>query len=231
MNYNTDLQKAKVVSVYNHLIIDARLSDNSIASVFCPAYDVVSMCKPDTVIYIHHDDNNNFKVPYNLEFVEQKTGLVYACPHKNNDLFEEAFNASKLKEFSKYTTCHRLTPSDHLPHIDFELSNSSGEKCFVFVTNVYTKHGGDAVFPMEVNFFELEMFEDMQKLRSQGFETCAFMIIPRMDCQNLRFSWKYSPLAAGKLFEEAKNGLNFIGYRCNIDETSITLSTNIPILY
>ena len=118
-----------------------------------------------------------------------------------------------------------------LPHIDFELSNPQGEKCFVFVTNIYQKQGSSAVFPSEVNFFEFEMFEEMQQLRLKGFKTCVFMIVSRTDCYDIRFSWKLSPFAAGKIFEEAKNGLNFIGYGCNITKMSVTLSHNIPILY
>ncbi len=84
---------------------------------------------------------------------------------------------------------------------------------------------------MEVNFFELEMFEEMGYLRAKGYETYAFMIVPRADCQDIRFSWKYSPLAAAKIFDEAKNGLNFIGYGCNIDKKSVTLSHLMTIQY
>ena len=38
-------------------------------------------------------------------------------------------------------------------------------------------------------------------------------------------------VAAAKIFDEAKNGLNFIGYGCNIDKKSVTLSHLMTIQY
>lgn len=231
MQTGDELFKAVVVGCYNGMITDVRLEDDSVRPVFCSARDVVRMCKPGTGILIRRIFPVGRRIPYELEFLELAEGLVYARPSRNNDLFEEAFLAGNLPEFSAYDECRRLEPDDHLPHVDFELSNAAGEKCFVFVTNIYHKFGGCAVFPMKVNFFELEMFEEMRRLRREGHRTCVFMIVPRMDCREIRFSWKYSPLAAAKIFDEAKNGLNFIGYGCNIDKKSVTLSHLMPILY
>lgn len=231
MKLGQDLIKATVSGRYNGVIIDARLDDDSSKPVFCAAFDVVEMCKPGTRIYIRRRHKIGRNIAHELEFLDFDEGLVYGCPNRNNDLFEEAFNAGRLPEFSAYDYCRRLEPDDHLPHVDFELVAKDGSKCFVFVTNIYHKFGGSAVFPMEVNFFEFEMFEEMQRLRAAGHQTCVFMIVPRMDCQNIRFSWQYAPLAAAKIFDEAKNGLNFIGYGCNINKKSVTLSQTMQILY
>ncbi len=231
MDLSRELIKATVVGNYNGVIIDAKLEDDSIRPVFCAALDVVEMCKPGTRIYIRRRFGAGRGITHELEFVDLDEGLVYGCPNRNNDLFEEAFNAGCLPEFSAYESCRRLEPDDGLPHIDFELLAPDGHKCFVFVTNIYHKFAGSAVFPMEVNFFELEMFEEMRRLREAGCQTGVFMIVPRADCREILFSWQYAPLAAAKIFDEAKNGLNFIGYGCNIDKKSVTLSHIMPILY
>lgn len=225
------LIKAEVAATYNGVILDAKFADDSLKPVFCSAYDVVQMCAPGTAIYVRCNAAKNRKVVHELELVEQNGSLIYGRPNRNNDLFEEAFNAGTLTEFAQYSRCRRLEPDDHLPHVDFELSADNGAKCFVFVTNVYHKHGGSAVFPMEVNFFEMEMFEEMRRLREQGHKTCVVMIVPRADCHDIHFSWKYSPLAAAKIFDAAKNGLNFIGYGCNITKKIVTLSNLLPIVY
>lgn len=231
MDTNGALLKATVTGRYNGVIIDARLEDDSVKPVFCSAFDVVQMCRPGTRILIRRVREKTRRVAHELEFLDLDEGLVYGRPNRNNDLFEEAFAAGRLPEFSAYSECRRLEPDDRLPHVDFELSRPNGDKCFVFVTNIYHKFGGCAVFPTEINFFELEMFEEMRRLRAEGHQTCAFMIVPRADCRGIRFSWKHSPLAAAKIFEEAKNGLNFIGYGCNIDKKRVTLSNLMPILY
>ncbi len=231
MQINSLHQQAKVIGKYNDIIIDAKLENGEEIPVFCSALDIARMCNVGTTIYVRHLRKKSFHISYEVEFIEHQGSLVFARPNANNDLFEEAFNAQMLPEFSNYAYCHRLGQSDHRPHIDFELSNHNGEKCFIFVTNVYNKIGNSAVFPTEVNFFEIEMFEEMQKLRDEGYQTYAFMIIPRSDCQNIRFSWNHSPQAAAQIYEAAKNGLKFIGYGCNIDKKSVTLSHIMPILY
>lgn len=231
MQIKNNLETAEIIGKYNKLIIDARLPDGKIVQVFCSSYDIYNICNIGTTIYINKRQGESYRIPYEIEFVLQDSKLIYAKPNCNNNLFEEAFVKGVFAEFSDYTDCHRLQATDNLPHLDFELSNSQGDKCFVFVTNIYQKQGSSAVFPSEVNFFEFEMFEEMRKLRSQGYKTCVFMIVPRTDCYDIRFSWKLCPFAAGKIFEEAKNGLNFIGYGCNITKMSVTLSHNIPILY
>ncbi len=225
------LIKAKVIGKCGGVILDAEFADNSVKPVFCSAYDVVQMCVPETSVYVRCDATKNRKVTHELELVEQNGALIYGRPNRNNDLFEEAFNVGALTEFASYTQCRRLEPDDHLPHVDFELSAADGAKCFVFVTNVYHKQGDSAVFPMEVNFFEMEMFEEMSLLREQGHKTCVFMIVPRADCREIRFSWKHSPLAAAKIFDAAKNGLNFVGYGCNITKKIVTISNLLPIVY
>ena len=231
MEIKEELIKAKVVGKYNGIILDVMFADDSKHPAFCGAFDIAEMCRKETIVYVRPATLGNRKVPYEVEFMEEGGSLIYARPNRNNDLFEEAFLKGALPEFAEYDECRRLEAEDHLPHIDFELSNKTGKKAFVFVTNIYHKFGGSAVFPMEVNFFELEMFEEMGYLRAKGYKTYAFMIVPRADCQDIRFSWKYSPLAAAKIFDEAKNGLNFIGYGCNIDKKSVTLSHLMTIQY
>ena len=231
MQISNTLETAEVVGKYNKLILDAKLSDGKIVPVFCSCYDIFNICDIGTTIYISKREEHNFRIEYELELIAVNEQFIYAKPNRNNDLFEEAFSDGVLKEFSNFTDCYRLKSSDNLPHLDFELSNPKGDKGYVFVTNIYQKQGGVAVFPSEINFFEFEMFEEMQQLRIQGYKTYVFMIVPRTDCHDIRFSWKLSPLAAGKIFEEAKNGINFIGYGCNINKMSVTLSHSMPILY
>lgn len=231
MKYDRELIRAKVIGRYNGVIIDANTETGENVAVFCSALDVVQMCTPNTTIYISKNINQSRHVKWILVFVEQEQSLIYACPNNNNDLFQEAFWAGLLPEFSEYTECRKLEAEDNLSHIDFELSKANGEKAYIFVTNVYHKIGDKAVFPMEVNFFELEMFEEMNQLQAAGHNTYAVMIVPRQDCSQMQFSWKHSPLAAAKLFEEAKKGLKFIGYGCKIDKKSVSISQSIPILY
>ena len=231
MQFKDNLLEAKVVGKYNKLIVDVRLADDSPAVAFCPASDVSQMCSLGKSVWIKRLRQKSNRIPFEVVFVEDGGAMVFGCPNRNNDLFEEAFNAGNLPEFGSYVSCRRIEAGSPLLHSDFELTDDAGGKCCVYVTNIYRKLGGSAVFPTEVNFFELTLFEELRQLRAQGYATAVFMIVPRADCQDVKFSWAYAPLAAAKIYDEAKNGLKFVAYGCNIEKKCVTLSHLIPILY
>ena len=215
------LYKGRVVSCYNSLLIDVRLDDDSPAAVFCASSEAAALCKAGTEVFVRRAPGNLRKVRYELEYLNLDEGLIFVNPSANRKLFLEAFENGVLKEFGRYENCREIEPDDHLQHVDFELSSNAGEKCFVFIEDVYNKTAGYSVFPAGINFFEMEMLDELRRLRLQGHETAMVLVVPRKDCLDARFSWNLDPVAAARIFDEAKNGLKFFCYGCNIDNNSI----------
>lgn len=227
-----ELIKGQVMNCYNSLILDVRLADNSLVPVFCGSSEAAKLCSAgvDAIIKRHRDSLR--KIRYELEFISRSEGLILVNPTYNGFLFQEAFDNGVLSaDFDAYNVCRRIEPDEHLPHIDFELSSPSGNKCYVFIENVFNKQNGCSVFPAGINFFEMAMFEELAKLRRQGHKTVIFMLVPRQDCVEAKFSWNLDPVAAARIYDEAKNGLEFVCYGCNIDKKSVTLANKMKILY
>ena len=134
-------------------------------------------------------------------------------------------------ELKKYTFADRVDGSFATRNINYELSNDAGEKCYVYLVGIYNKKGADVVFPTMLNFYEMELFDEMRRLREKGAETAAVLLVTRMDCLAAKFSWDVNPIAAAKIYDEAKNGLNFFCYGCNIDNKSISITKKMKILY
>ncbi len=213
------------------MIIDIRLADDSVEPAFCSRKEINMVCTEGTEVLVKRSTNKRRIIKYKIEYVNNDGHWVFITPRYEECLFKEAFESKKIAEFSAFSECRHIEPDEHLPHIHFELSDGQGRKCFVYVTTMYGWQGGRAIFPIDINFFEIGMFEEMRKLRAAGFETAVFMIVPRDNCSEARFTWTVAPVAAAKFFEEAKNGLQFVCYGCNVDKTNVSVSKKIEITY
>lgn len=231
MEYNYKLLTAEVTEVHNNLIADAKLKDTQVVSAFCGAVEIAEMCKSGTKIWIKRTSNPRRLVKYNISFVETDCGMIFANPKYNRQLFQEAFDKGIITDFAQYKYCKPLNENDNANGIDFELSNDAKQKCFVFVTSIYDKSGEYAVFPHAINFFEMKIFEEMNKHQQNGDEVCVFMIAPREDCLSAKFVWNINALAAASTFEAAKNGVKFLCYGCKTSKNRIEIDRKMEILY
>ncbi len=231
VEYNYNLLPAEVVSVYNNLIVDVRLEDGQIAAAFCGAIEIAGICKPKMRVWLKRTSHVNRLILYNIAFVKTPEGMIFANPKYNRQLFTEAFEKGMIPELSEYTDLIPLGMEDNINGMDFELSNPQGKRAFVFVTAIYEKLNGCAVFPRSTNFFEIKMLEQMTRKKQSGDEAYIFMIVPREDCVSAKFVWTLDPPAAAALFEAAKNGLNFLCYGCKINKNRIEINRKMEILY
>lgn len=231
MQYRHELFPAIVVKRFNSMIIDIKLSDDSVVPAFCSRKEINSICTEGMEVFVKRTTNKNRIIKYKIEYINKNGHLIFTSPRYEERLFKEAFDNKKISELWRFKECRHIDPDDHLPHIHYELSDEKGKKCYVYITTLYGLQAGCAVFPIDINFFEIEMFEEMRKLRVAGHETIAFMIVPQSNCQEAKFIWTQAPVAAAKIFEEAKNGLQFICYGCNVDKTRVSVSEKIEITY
>lgn len=231
MEYKYKLLKASVEGVCNNLLVDAKLDDGQKVVAFCGAPSIAKQCKEGTTIWLKRTSSPTRLVKYNVSFIEVGETLIFANPKYDKQLFLEAFENDVIKEFEKYDECLSLENNEDNNGIDFELSNSTGEKCFVYASSIYMKRDAYAVFPHTINFFEMKVFEEMLRRKKQGAEVCVFLIVPREDCADAKFVWDISTLASGAVYNAAQNGINFICYGCNVDKSHIEIGYKLDILY
>lgn len=231
MEYKYKLLKATVDDVCNNLIIDAKLDDGQKVVAFCGAPNVAQQCKKGITVWLKRTSNPNRLVKYNVAFVELNGTLMFSNPKYDRQLFLEAFENDVLSDFDKYDECLPLNNTEEANGIDFILSNSKGEQCFVYATSIYVKRDAHAVFPHTINFFEMKVFEEMLNRKKQGAEVCVFLIVPREDCIDAKFVWDISTLASGAVYNAAQGGVNFVCYGCKVSKTDIKIDHKLDILY
>lgn len=232
MEYNYSLLPAKVVGVCNKLIVDAKLQNSKTVSAFCGAMEIADLCEKDTKIWLKRTSQPHRIVKYNVAFVETPNGIVFANPKYNRQLFLEAFENGVLTDFAEYDLCEQLNAAHNANGLDFELKNAQGDKsCFVFVTSLYYKQEDKAVFPYNINFFEMKIFEELEKKQAEGAKVCIFIIVPRQDCLSAKFLWNLNPVAAAAIFDAAKKGIDFLCYGCRIEKNRIEIDKKMEIIY
>lgn len=230
MDFNTDLIKAEVVGRYKRLIVDVKLRDDTVVPAFCSDDNLFpNLYVKGAEVWIAKIKSKFRKLRYEIYMVNKGDGLVMVNQRGNPKMFVEAFKNRVMEDFIQYSKIRHMVLADNLPHLDFELSNQD-EKCYVSLRPIYNKQDGRAVFPSKVNFLDMEMFEEMRRMRALGHRTVVVLIVPRIDCLETKFSWTIDPTSAAKIFEEAKSGLEFVSYSCNLDKKSITITNKMDIV-
>ncbi len=230
MDFNTDLIKAEVVGRYKRLIVDVKLRDDTVVPAFCSDDNLFpNLYVKGAEVWIAKIKSKFRKLRYQIYMVNKGDGLVMVNQRGNPKMFVEAFKNRVMEDFIQYSKIRHMVLADNLPHLDFELSNQD-EKCYVSLRPIYNKQDGRAVFPSKVNFLDMEMFEEMRRMRALGHRTVVVLIVPRIDCLETKFSWTIDPTSAAKIFEEAKSGLEFVSYGCNLDKKSITITNKMDIV-
>ena len=230
MYFPVDLVKGEIVKCYKNLILDVRTVSGELVSAFCPELDAKqNMYAPGAEVWLLPNETGRH-LKYETLMVNKGEGMVMISPVYTERLMEEAFADGLLADFAAYDSLRRIEASDSVSYANLIFTNSHEEKCFVYAVTIYNKQGGNVVFPTFINFFEMEMFREFAKLRQEGHETRVVLIVPRSDCAGIKFTWNISPVAAAKIFDEAKNGLKFCGYGCTINAQSVKIIQELEML-
>lgn len=233
MNYKEPLIEAKIINTFQKCILDVQLQDGSFSYAFCPEVDFNQQLYPiGAKVYLTKSADKRRKVPYICQMSDSGAGLIFVNYKYKNQLFQEAFFKGVLDfDFGQYVNLREIKDGDVLKMTNFELLADNGRRAYVYVVDIFNKIGDDVVFPSTINFFELEMFEELKRLRAKGADTYVFLIVPRNDCVQAKFVWNQDPIAAAKIYDEVQSGLKFCCYSCNVNQKSVSIAKKLKIVY
>lgn len=234
MNYKNSLISGTIKGLYKDLILDVELDNGDTVQALCPEANLKNILyRHDITAYLTQTQDKRRRVQYICQMIDNGEGMVFINYKYKNILFIEGFaHEIMTADFGKYNHIREIKPEqEELKHVNFELRDDNNSKAYVYVVNIYNKQGTEIVFPSTINFFELEMLEELRRMRCNGYESYICLIVPREDCMDARFVWNQNPIAAAKLYEEIKNGLKLCCYSCNVNEKSVSISKKMRILY
>lgn len=231
MKFADKLIKGTIIDSHSNLIADVEFEDGTVNPVFCPNPDRVNkLYKIGSDVWVLPVRQQFHKVKYEATLVENDKGIVMTNPNYIVPLFMEAFENNVIEDFNEYNTIEDLS-GDGKTKLTFRLSNEEGKECYVYVCNIYNKQGNYAVFPSFVDFREFTVYSELKNIRSQGIDTYFVILVVRTDYAGVKFCWNLDPVASAKAFDEARNGLKFLCYHCNLNENEIDISDKIDIKF
>lgn len=232
MNFRDRLIRGTIVKSYNNLILDVKFKEGNIVPVFCSEMDYLpEMYSSGTEVFVTKNRDQRRKIRYECQIVRRDEGLVMVNQNMVDALFMEAFENGMISDLDEYQYIDRAGGDYSTRNINYVLSNDEGKRCYIYLVSIYNKQGPNVVFPTNLSFYEMELFDEFRRLREQGHETVVGLIVTRMDCLEAKFAWNINPISAAKIYDEAKNGLKFFCYGCNIDNKSISIIGKMKILY
>ena len=233
MKFDEVLIGGEIIANYKNIIVDVLLDDGEKVAAFCPECNRGGrLYRLGARVLLGHSADKRRRVPFVCEMVDEGSGFVFVNYKYKNPLFAEAFKQGILdQDFGAYSYIREIKPGEELKYVNFELADDDGRKAYVYVVNVFNCQGGCAVFPSTINFFEIEMFEEMRKMRRFGHETFVFLMVPRGDCFQAKFVWSLDPVAAARFYDEGQDGLKFCCYRCVVDVAGVAVCEKVEILY
>lgn len=232
MNFSDRLIRGTIVKNYQNLILDVKFKEGAIVPVFCSEMDYMpNLYVEGTEVWVSKNRDQRRKLRYECQILNRQEGLVMVNQNMVDTMFMEAFENGMISDLGDYEYIERVEGDYSVRNINFVLSNDEGKKCYVYLVSIYNKQGAYVVFPSTITFYEMEMFDELQKLREQGHDTAMVLIATRMDCLEAKFAWNINPIAAARIYDEAKKGLQFFCYGCNIDNKSISIRDKMKIIY
>lgn len=229
MKFADKLIHAVIVSRYKRLIIDVKLDNGEIVSAYCPDFNTeYSNYNEGASVWISRNYEAKKKLKYNIEMVDNGNGLVYIDQTYGKDLVIEAYNKGLIEELRDYDH-YEILENNYNCDIEIEFSNNEGEKFYISSVFVLSKRSYQAIFPVNATFADLKLLDKMSNKVAEGHRAAIFLIIPRMDCTSARFIWDIRPHSAAAIYKNAKNGVEFICYGCNIDTKGVDIKNKLEI--
>ncbi|MFV0627383.1 MAG: DNA/RNA nuclease SfsA [Alphaproteobacteria bacterium] len=231
MIFSKKLIKGRILNCYNNLILDVELENNKKVSVFCPDFESgKKLYTQGKEVLIKRTVNKLYKLKYEIVMIKENDSFIMINYKFIPKIFEEAFEKDVFEELLDYPHLTSLKPDSNHKHVTFELYNKkNNKKCYIYLCSVYNKVDADIVFPSYLDFREMNVYNELAELRKKGLETYVFLIAPRVDTNSVKFVWNLDPIGAAKTYDEAKNGLKFVCYGCNLDKNGIEISNKIKI--
>lgn len=233
MKFNSKLIPAKIVNRVHRVIIDVKLEDETIVPAYCPDFTTIeNLYDKGTEVWLSKNDVTSGNLKYICELVNKNGNLICVNNSHNYSIIKEAYENKKISEFDEYDVFINESKEENNSLVDFRLENSeTGKKFYIGSASVCNKRQEDAIFPTYVYFGEQKMLDEMVKYIEDGARATFILLLPRSDCNSLKFVWDIDPNSANLLLEYKKKNVEFICYNCFIDKDNIEIDRKIPIIF
>ncbi len=218
-----------LVKRYKRFLADVKLNNNRVVTAHCANSGSMKECsEPGRTVYLSSHNNPKRKLKYTWEIIDMQSSLVGVNTNVPNRLVHKSIEDGLVKGLEGYDQIKpEVNVGDH-SRLDFCLTKSENNQCFVEVKNCTLVTDGVASFPDAVTSRGLKHLVKLQKLLDKQNRCVMFYLIQRTDAKVFKPADHIDPQYGKELRKAVKKGVEILVYDTAIDLERIVLNQKIP---
>lgn len=169
------------------------------------------------------------KLSWTWEIAEVGGTRVYVNPARANELVAEAIEAGRIRELAGYTELQREVVVG-ASRIDF-LLRGAGPDCYVEVKcATMAAASGGAAFPDAVTQRGTRHLLELAAVRARGARAVLLFCVARHGACSVEPAAHVDQVYTETLRAVARQGVEVVGYRCDVLPEGVSLLHPVPVL-
>lgn len=235
MKFSSNLKEAILLRRHKRFLVDIAVNKTDRETIYCP--NTGAMRGLDVLgsrIWYSNEPNQRRKYPHTWEIVEVDGGYKVAVnTQRKNPLVLEGIESGIITQLNGYKKLEEEVQLEECRcKFDFKLSESDHQLPDV-VVKVKAVTMGDEVhrgfYPESLNLKATQELQELIRLKEEGYRAVLMYCVMHTGINRV-FPADHIDNQYGQMIRQAYNaGVEIIAYRARMDETSISLETQIEV--
>lgn len=232
MDFPTPLIEGRLIKRYKRFLSDIQLPNGDVVVAHCPNTGSMKRCQQNHArVWLSKSDNPKRKLGYTWELVEIDSEYL-ACINTGypNKLVGEAIRNGVIKELSEYAEQKAEVKYGENSRIDWLLTGSGGQKCYVEVKNVtLLEEDGVGYFPDAVTERGRKHLYELARMVEEGHRAVLFFCVSHEGIDSVSPAIHIDKKYALAFNEVLNKGVEVLAYKVDISTKKMIVSHSIPI--
>ncbi|MGI1672057.1 MAG: DNA/RNA nuclease SfsA [Neptuniibacter sp.] len=228
-----ELITGQLIKRYKRFLADVQLEDGQEVTAHCPNTGSMRNCaEPGSLVWLKDSGNPKRKYPLGWELVEvEGRYLASINTGRANALIKEAIENGVISQLQGYSEIRSEVKYGENSRIDLLLKEDGKPKVWVEIKNVtLLEDDGWGSFPDAVTTRGAKHLKELMHRVEQGDRAAMVFCVPHTGIQKVRPADQIDP-EYGRLLREAKAaGVEVMAYAASIDERSIVIDKELPVV-
>lgn len=228
-----ELITGQLIKRYKRFLADVQLDDGQEVTAHCPNTGSMRNCaEPGSRVWLKDSGNPKRKYPLGWELVEvEGRYLASINTGRANALIKEAIENGVISQLQGYSEIRSEVKYGENSRIDLLLKEDGKSQVWVEIKNVtLLEDDGWGSFPDAVTTRGAKHLKELMHRVEQGDRAAMVFCVPHTGIQKVRPADQIDP-EYGRLLREAKAaGVEVMAYAASIDERSIVIDKELPVV-
>ena len=229
--FSSALTQAVLLKRYKRFLADVTLANGIVLTVHCPNTGAMTGCQDTgSVIYLSESSNPKRKYKYTWEYATDKAGNKICVNTNNaNKVVKSALQAHRISELGQYAT---IIPEQKYNNsrIDFLLNEDGLPDCYLEVKSVTLANSHTAMFPDTVTKRGQKHCYELAQISEQGKKAALLFCVMRENITEFKIADHIDSDYAKAVEHATASGVEILCYICDLNDSYIKLSHQIPII-